>query len=225
MSLGFAYQWSFQPVWQAFPLLLSGIKITVALAAVCMALGLLVGGVLATIAEFGPLALRAVVIAYTECFRTIPLLVLLYTIFIALPIVTGISLTPFQSGVLAFTLTLSAYISEAFRAGIGSVGPGQHQAGMALGMTGLQLLRRVIWPQAWRRTLPVLGSIWVGLFKDTALVSLIEVHDLMFQGRVIANETFRYLEVFTIVAVLYYALAYPQARVVDWLFERLRTVE
>jgi ABC-type amino acid transport system permease subunit len=116
-------------------------------------------------------------------------------------------------------------VTEAFRAGLVSVAPGLRQAGLALGMTQGQLIRRVIWPIAWRRTLPIVGSIWVGLFKDSALVSLIQVHDLMFEGRVIANKTFRYLEVYTVVALLYYVISWPQARLVDRLFARFRIVE
>ena len=106
-------------------------------------------------------------------------------------------------------------MTEAFRAGIGSVGSGQRQAGLALGMTTGQLLRRVVWPLTWRRTLPIVGSIWVGLFKDSALVSLIQVHDLMFEGRVIANRSFRYLEVYTVIALLYYAISFPAEPVSD----------
>jgi polar amino acid transport system permease protein len=136
-----------------------------------------------------------------------------------------LTLSPFVSGLLALTLSVSAFVAEAFRAGITSVGPGQRQAGHALGMTKLQVLQRVIWPQAWRRTIPIVGTIWVGLFKDSALVSLIQVHDLMFEGRVIANRSFRFLEIYTVVALLYFAISYPQGWLVDWLQKRFGATE
>jgi polar amino acid transport system permease protein len=225
MSIGFVYDWDFGAVWQNFPLLLEGVRVTLILAAASMFLALIIGALLAAAAEFGAAPIRACAIAYTEFFRSLPFLILLFWIFLALPIFMGWSLTTFESGLLALTLNVSAFVGEAFRGGIGSVGPGQQQAGLALGMTLLQTIRRVVWPQAWRRTVPVVGSIWVGLFKDSALVSLIQVHDLMFQGRVIANRSFRYLEVFTVVAALYFIISYPQARLVDRLFERFRTAE
>jgi polar amino acid transport system permease protein len=219
------YEWSFAPLWANAPLLLQGILITILLTSATMALALVIGAALAIAAEYGPRPVRLAAIAFTELFRAIPLLVLLFWVFLVLPILTGWILTPFTSALIAFTLNVSSFVTEAFRAGIVSVGPGQRQAGLALGMTRLQLIRRVVWPQAWRRTVPVVGSIWVGLFKDSALVSLIQVHDLMFEGRVVANRSFRYLEVYTVVALLYYLISWPQSRLVDRLFARFRTVE
>lgn len=225
MIAGIAYQWTFDVVWRNFPLLLDGLRITFILATLSMFLALTMGILLAVAAEFGPVPIKILAIVYTEFFRSLPFLILLFWVFLALPIFVGWTLTTFESGLLALTLNVSAFVGEAFRGGFGSIGQAQRQAGFALGMTLPQTIRRVIWPQAWRRTVPVVGSIWVGLFKDSALVSLIQVHDLMFQGRVIANRSFRYLEVFTVVAILYFIISYPQARLVDQLFERFRTVE
>lgn len=219
------YDWDFSPLWSSADLLLIGIGITLLLTAGAMALALVFGGALALATEFGPKPVRWLAIGYTEFFRALPLLVLIFWVFLVLPTLTGWALSPFWSGLIALTLNVTAFVAEAFRAGIGGVGPGQRQAALALGMTTGQMLRRIVWPLAWRRTVPVVGSIWVGLFKDSALVSLIQVHDLMFEGRVIANRSFRYLEVYTVVALLYYAISFPQSRLVDRLFARFRTVE
>ena len=219
------YDWDFSPLWQNADLLLQGIGITILLTTCSMALALVIGGAMALATDFAPKPIGFLAICYTELFRSLPLLVLIFWVFLVMPIVLGWTLSPFLSGLIALTLNVSAYVTEAFRAGIGSVGSGQRQAGLALGMTTGQLLRRVVWPLTWRRTLPIVGSIWVGLFKDSALVSLIQVHDLMFEGRVIANRSFRYLEVYTVIALLYYAISFPQSRLVDRLFARFRTVE
>jgi His/Glu/Gln/Arg/opine family amino acid ABC transporter permease subunit len=220
-----AYDWQWGIVWESRSAILHGVLITLEISAATMVLSLAIGGVLALAAEFAPRPLRLLAIGYVELFRAIPLLVLLFWVFLALPLLTGWTLTPFQSGLLGMTLSVSAFAAEAFRAGVTSIGRGQHEAGFSLGMTQLQMLRRVVWPQAWRATIPIVGSIWIGLFKDSALVSLIQVHDLMFESRTVATHSFRFFEVFTAVAVVYFAIAYPQARLIDFLFKRLRTVQ
>jgi polar amino acid transport system permease protein len=219
------YEWSFDAVTANWPLLRQGLLLTVWLTACAMGLAVGIGGVLAVSAEYGPRWARWLVAGYVEFFRGLPLIVLLFWIFYALPLLSGNNLSPFASGLIGLTLNVSAFVTEAFRAGVASVAAGQREAAVSLGMRTLQLIRRIIWPQAWRRMLPVVGSIWVGLFKDSALVSLIQVHDLMFEGRVVANRSFRYLEVYTSVALIYFIVSYPQARLLDRVFERIRIVE
>jgi polar amino acid transport system permease protein len=219
------YEWTFGVVKDNWPLFWDGLVVTVWLTSWAMALAVVIGGTLALMAEFGPRSLRWLVVGYVEFFRGLPLIVLLFWIFYALPLLTRHNFSPFVSGLIGLTMNVSAFLTEVFRAGVASVAAGQREAAVSLGMRTLQVVRRVIWPQAWRRMLPVVGSIWVGLFKDSALVSLIQVHELMFQGRVVANRSFRYLEVYTSVALIYFVVAYPQARLLDRMFERLRTVE
>jgi polar amino acid transport system permease protein len=219
------YPWTFDAVRDNWPLFQQGLIVTVWLTTCVMALAIVIGGSLAVSAEYGPRPVGWIVAGYVELFRGLPLIVLLFWIFYALPLLTGYTLSPFLSGLIGLTINVSAFVTEAFRAGVASVASGQREAGVSLGMRSLQVVRRVVWPQTWRRMLPVVGSIWVGLFKDSALVSLIQVHDLMFQGRVVANRSFQYLDVYTAVAVIYFIVAYPQARLIDFVFERMRTVE
>lgn len=219
------YEWSFEAVWDNWHLLVQGLVITVWLTSVAMALAIVIGAALAIAMEYGSRRMRWLVAIYVEFFRGLPLIVLLFWIFYALPLLTGHSMTPFVSGLIGLTLNVSAFLTEAFRAGLASVPSGQREAAASIGMRPSEILRRIVWPQAWRPMLPILGSIWVGLFKDSALVSLIQVHDLMFQGRVVANRSFQYLEVYTTVAVIYFLLAYPQARLLDYVFQRIRTAE
>jgi polar amino acid transport system permease protein len=216
------YQWHFEVVAESLDFLVSGLGLTVALSLLSMA-GSLMLGLLISFARLAPWRpLRALASAYTDFLRGTPLLVQLLWIYYSLPILTGVVFSPFVSAAIALTLNLSAFVSEVYRAGIQSIGHGQHEAALALGMSQWQAMRRVILPQSIRRVLPPLGSIWVSLFKDTAIVSVIAVPELMYRGKVLSIETYRPVEIYTVVAIIYFFVTYPQARAVDWLFERAR---
>jgi polar amino acid transport system permease protein len=201
-------------------LLLQGLKLTVGVSVVTMALGLVVGLLIALARVSRYRLLGALAYLYTELFRTLPLLALLFWIYSSLPILTGITFTPFVSAVLAFALIVSAHQAEIYRAGITSIAPAQRQAALALGMSNAQVMRRIVLPQAAARILPVTGSLWISLFKDSSLASIIAVHELMFQGRVLAANLFRPIEILTTVAVIYVIALYPQAQLVNFLYRR-----
>lgn len=219
------YQWDFAVVWENLPLLLSGLTDTIGLAILSMfggmVLGLLV--VLARLSRWR--ALSMVAYAYTELFRTTPLLVQIAWVFYVMPLVTGIALSPFYSGLLALALNVAAFMAEIYRAGITSVDRGQNEASLALGMTDGQMLRRIILPQAVMRMVPPIGAIWVSLFKDTALLSAIGVTEMMFQARFLASDTYRPLEIFTVTAIVYFAITLPQSIGVNWLYRKFRVQE
>ena len=216
------YQWHFEVVAESLDVLLGGLGWTVALSLLSMAASLLLGLVVsfARLSPWGPL--RGAATAYIDFLRGTPLLVQILWVYYSVPILTGVVFSPFVSAAIALTLNLSAFVSEVYRAGIQSIARGQREAALALGMTPLQAMRRVILPQSIRRVLPPLGSIWVSLFKDTAIVSVIAVPELMYRGKALSIETYRPLEIYTAVALIYFIVTYPQARAVDWLFERAR---
>ncbi|MGI9335101.1 MAG: amino acid ABC transporter permease [Gammaproteobacteria bacterium] len=219
------YQWDFDVVWENLPLLLSGLTDTIGLAISSMLGGMVLGMlvVLARLSRWRILSMAAY--AYTELFRTTPLLVQIAWVFYVMPLVTGIALSPFNSGLLALALNVAAFMAEIYRAGITSVGRGQSEAGLALGMTEGQMLRRIILPQALMRMVPPIGTIWVSLFKDTALLSAIGVTEMMFQARFLASDTYRPLEIFTVTAVVYFAITLPQSVGVNWLYRKFRVQE
>jgi His/Glu/Gln/Arg/opine family amino acid ABC transporter permease subunit len=219
-----AYQWDWSALWDNLPVLLSGIGMTV-LAALFSMIGGLVLGLPVALLRMARARIAWIAYIYIELFRNLPLLVLVLWVFTVLPLLTGLTLDPFLCGVLALTLNLAAFVAEIYRAGITSLGLGQTHAALALGMTKPQLYRRIIMPQAIARVLPALGSLWVSLFKDTSILSVIGVTELMYEGRFVATDTYRPLEVFTGVAVIYYLLAYPQALGVNWIFERFQVHE
>jgi ABC-type amino acid transport system permease subunit len=141
----------------------------------------------------------------------------IYAAYYILPLALDLQFSPFTTGLIALALNVSAYNSETFRAGIASIRRGQGEAALALGMSRWQAMREVILPQATRRVLPVLASTWVSLFKDTSLVSVISVGELAYTAMRIRSQTFRVLEMLTAMAAIYWALGYPQAKLVDWL--------
>ncbi|MGH2617562.1 MAG: amino acid ABC transporter permease [Thermomicrobiales bacterium] len=216
------YDWRFDVVAAELEFLLGGLGLTAGLSVLSMAASLVLG-MIVSFARLSPWApIRAISSAYTDFLRGTPLLVQLLWIYYSLPILTGVTFSPFASAAIALSLNLSAFVGEVYRAGILSIGRGQREAALALGMSSWQAMRRVILPQSMRRVLPPLGSIWVSLFKDTALVSVIAVPELMYRGKVLSIETYRPLEIYTAVAIIYFLVTYPQARFVDWLFERTR---
>jgi len=163
------FDWSV--VWQHRDALMAATGTTILLTFATMAIAVPCGIMVAALRLYAWKPVRALATSYVELFRNLPLILVVYWAFYVLPIMTGLGLSPLATGLAALVLNVTAYNAETFRAGINSIRRGQVEAAMALGMSRLQALRRVVLPQALRRILPVLASTWVSLFKDTSLVS------------------------------------------------------
>jgi polar amino acid transport system permease protein len=146
---------------------------------------------------------------YVEVFRCTPLLVQIVWFYYALPILLNFSLPAWLAAGLGLTLYMGAFCTEIFRAGVMSIGRGQWQAGRALGMTHIQLMRRIVLPQAVRRMVPPLVNQSITQLKNTALLYVVAVPDIMYTGSIVTAETFRPLEVYTSVAAMYFIILYP----------------
>jgi polar amino acid transport system permease protein len=205
--------------------LVEGAGITIVLAAAAMILALPGGLLLAAMRSSSWSPVRGAATAFVEFFRTTPVLLQVYWVFYVLPVFTDIRLSAFSTGLAALALNVSAFNSETFRAGINSIRQGQRNAGLSLGMSTWQVMWIVVLPQAVPRVLPALASTWVSLFKDTSLVSVIAVQELSYVGLQLRSQTFRVLEVLTAMAVLYWLMGYPQAKIVDWIHRRMKVVE
>jgi His/Glu/Gln/Arg/opine family amino acid ABC transporter permease subunit len=196
--------------------LLAGLLMTVGLILVVMLLSL----VFALLVALGGLSrfrvLRWTVKAYIEVIRGTPLLLQLVYIYYVLP-EAGIRLDSFTAGVVALTLNYSAYLSEVYRSGIQAIARGQHDAAAALGMTGPLAMRRIILPQAIRIVIPTLGNYFIGLFKDTALCSVVSIQEVMFTSQILAARNFQYFTLYTVVGIMYFAVSFPAARLVGYL--------
>jgi His/Glu/Gln/Arg/opine family amino acid ABC transporter permease subunit len=218
-----SFDWSV--VWQHRDALAAGTVTTILLTVLTMAIAVPCGIVVAALRLYAWAPVRTMATAYVELFRNLPLILVVYWAFYVLPILTGLGLSPFATGLAALALNVTAYNAETFRAGINSIRRGQFDAAMALGMSRAQALRRVVVPQALRRVLPVLASTWVSLFKDTSLVSVIAVAELAYVSMQIRSQTFRVLEMLTALAAIYWLLGYPQAKLVDWIQRRFAVTE
>ena len=206
-------------------LLLQGAEVTVALTCITMALAI-PGGLLLAALRLSPFApLRALATAFVEFFRATPLILQLYWTFYVLPAFFDVQLSEWGTAIVGLVCNVSSFNAETFRAGIRSIRPGQWHAGLALGMGGPQVFFRIVLPQAAMRVLPALATTWVSLFKDTSLVSVIAVADLSYVALKLRAETYRILEVLTAMAVLYWLMGYPQAKLCDWVHRRYRVVE
>jgi len=196
--------------------LLAGLLMTVELTLVVIALSL----VFALIVALGGLSrlkpLRWLVRSYIEIIRGTPLLLQLIYVYYVLPEI-GIRLNSFAAGVIALTLNYSAYISEVYRSGIQAIGRGQHDAAAALGMTPGLAMRRIVLPQAIRIVIPSLGNYFIGLFKDTALCSVVSIQEVVFTAQILAARNFQYFTLYTVVAFMYFAVSFPAARLVGYL--------
>jgi polar amino acid transport system permease protein len=163
--------------------------------------------------------------AFVEFFRATPLILQIYWAYYVLPAYFDVQLSQLSTAIVGLSCNISAFNSETFRAGIVSIREGQWNAGLALGMSRTEVFIMIILPQAVMRVLPALASTWVSLFKDTSLVSIISVADLSYMALKVRSETYRILEVLTAMAVLYWLMGYPQAKIVDWIHRRWKVVE
>lgn len=201
--------------------LLLGLWMTLKLTLICILLGCALGFLLALARTSKSAILRGASSVYVEFFRGTPVLVQLFWIFFCLPLVLGIELSNLASGIIALTLYMGAISSETFRASLKAVGREQLDACVALGLSPFVRTTSVILPQAILRAAPTLLSNCVSLFKESALVSAVGMADLMFVGQNISNNTARPIEVLSIVALIYFAIAFPLTRAVTVIEQRI----
>jgi polar amino acid transport system substrate-binding protein len=196
------------PLHTFLPALIKGAGITVVLSVISMALAILLGLVIAFTRTYGPHALRPVATSYIELFRGTPLLIQLYIIYYGLPNV-GLSPSPLAAAIIGLGLNYAAYEAEVYRAGIEAVPKGQMEAALSLGMARSLALRRIIFPQAFRVSLPAVTNDFIALFKDSSIVSVIAMVELTKTYGILAATTLRYFELGLVVAILYFGMSYP----------------
>jgi polar amino acid transport system permease protein len=202
------YQWDFPAVWNHLDMLLVGLVGTVKIALVSIVLGVLVGFVVALMRLSHRGALRVPATAFVEFYRNTPPIVHFFWFFYALPIVIGLSLDPFAAAVLALSTQSGAFYAEVFRGGIVSIERGQWEGAKALGMNYRAMLRRVILPQALRRMVAPFVDRSFELTKTTALASSLAYAELLYQAMQVNSITFRPMEVYTTIAVMYFVVLF-----------------
>jgi polar amino acid transport system permease protein len=200
--------WDWNFAFSIFPEILATLKVTI-LATFAGFLLALVLGLILTIgrqSKYKPLSI--LVGGLIEFVRNTPLLVQLYFIFYVLP-QYGVALTPLAAGVIGLGVHYSTYLSEVYRSGIEAIPQGQWEAAKALNFTRLQVWSKIIIPQAIPPVVPVLGNYLITMFKETPVLSAITLVEILQTAKIIGSHSFRYLEGFTIVGVLFLLLSYP----------------
>jgi polar amino acid transport system permease protein len=215
------YQWSFGFLVRYTPLFVSGIEVTVAYTVGTIALGLILGLAIGMARLSKSRLVNAPLVALIEFFRCTPLLVLIIWFYYALPVLLNVQIPATLAAVLVLSLYTGAFYAEIFRGGILSIEPGQWDAARALGLRPWPVMRLAILPQAVRRMVPPLLNQSITQLKNTSLVSTIAVPDLLYQGTLITADTYRPLEVYTVVAAIYFVLLFPLTRFVQYYEHRL----
>lgn len=204
----------------AWPFLLQGAMYTVLLAAVSMVLGLILGFSVAVVRVTKVPVVSQIAAVYVSAFRGTPLLVQIFVLYYGLPSV-GIEFTPVTAGILALTLNVAAYLSESMRGAILGIDKGQWEAGLSVGLTWGQTLWNIITPQALRLAVPSLSNSLISLIKDTSLISVITVTELMLATKEVIAETFQPLPLYLAAAGIYWLLSALFERVQKSLENRL----
>ncbi len=214
----------FRVGWHDLPGLLRALWINVQIMLISEVLVLVFAAVLAVLRTLqGPVffPLRAAAALYVDVFRGLPLLLVLYLVGLGLPALRlhGVPDSPFVLGTIALTLTYTAYVAEVFRAGIESVHPSQRAAARSLGLTYAQTMRHVVFPQAVRRVLPPLLNDFVSLQKDTSLVSVLGIIDVVLTAENDVSRDFKFVH-YVMAGLIFVVLTVPLTRLTDWIARR-----
>ena len=204
-----------------FPLMLRGLRVTLALAAVVIVCGTLLGLLAGVALLYGPRWLRALLRLYVDVLRGTPLLVQLFLIFYGLPVV-GIPVTNFWAVVVGLSLFCTAHVAEIVRGAVAAVPKGQWDAARAIGLTFGPTLRHVILPQAVPTALPPWTNTAVEMVKGTSLAYLLSVSDLLFATQNIVERTGEAMPLYIAAALIYFVVNFGLSRLVLWLERRMR---
>ena len=203
-----SYSVNFFYLWRYSDLLLDGLKITLMLTAGAVAIGAVLGFAIALMRMNRNSFISLPASAFIESFRCTPALVQIVWFYYCLPIFFGVGIDAFTTVLLALALNISAFNAEAYRAAIQTVPKSHSDAGVALGLSTYQRVRFIVFPQALQIAAPVLVANAIGIFQQSSLVSLVAVADLMYEGRQLAVETYRPIETLTVIALIYFSIAF-----------------
>ena len=213
----------FSLIWNSLPLLLAGAGVTIEITAISVGLGFIFGLITSVCRLSGVKVLQVIAVCYVNIIRGTPMLVQIFLIYFALPMVIGERINPFVAAVAACSINSGAYVSEIFRAGIQSVDKGQMEAGRSLGLSWMQTMRYVILPQAFKHVIPPLGNEFISMTKETSLVSVIGFEELTRRGQLIIAKTYGSFEIWLTVAAIYLVMTLTIARLVSYLERRFAT--
>lgn len=206
---------------ESLPNLLEGLNITLLLTFISISIGLVIGITLALGRVYGNKIISSFCIGYIEIIRGTPLLVQLFLIYFGLPSI-GINMTPLSAALLGLSLNSGAYQAEYLRGSVQSIPSGQMVAARTLGMTKLKSIQNIILPQALRISIPAWSNELIYLLKYTSIAYLITVEELTAEGFFIAAKSYKYIEIFVIIAIIYLVLTVVFTAIIDIIEKRLK---
>ncbi len=222
--MGGQFQFKYSVIWESIPILLVGIKLTIFITIFGLILGFTFGTLAGLAKSSKKKILNQLAGFYIESIRGTPLMVQVLFLYCGLPLAVGFRGPPLAAGIIAIGLNSGADIAEIVRGAIQSIDRGQTEAGRSIGLSHLQTLLYVIWPQAFMRMIPPLGNQFIISLKDTSLLVVIGVGELTRQGQEIIATNFRAFEVWLTVAVMYFVLTMSIAKLLQYFERRLKII-
>jgi His/Glu/Gln/Arg/opine family amino acid ABC transporter permease subunit len=220
--------WPFHVHWSDWTgALLDGLVRTLEYTVLGFAAAAVLGLVLALMRTSKIAFVRLPAAVYTELFKNVPLLVIVFVLYFGLPETQGVFggwvvMGAFKAGVLGLAIFYAAYLSEIFRAALAGVHDGQREAAQALGLSRRSIFAHVVFPQALRLALPGTNTMLVDMLKSTSLLITITAGELMSVGQSVSSQTFEVMEVYLVLAAIYFAMCYPLSQALLWLERRVR---
>ena len=201
-------------------ILLEGFKFTLYSSIIALVLSLIIGTLLGILQISTNKVVKLLANAYVEFFRNIPLLIIVMFFYVVVPLY-WFQIDGFTAGTIGLTIYTSAFIAETIRAGILSVPKGQMEAGLSTGFTYSQTMRYIVLPQAVKIVIPPLGNQFINLVKNSSVLAMVAVLDLMYEGDLIASETFNTFETYILIGLLYLIITLPLTYLMAYIERRL----
>ncbi|PQF21731.1 amino acid ABC transporter permease [Enterococcus mundtii] len=198
------------------PAFLDGFKVTILSSVLALLFSLIIGTLMAIFQLSHNKWIRGFAKAYVEFFRNIPLLIIVMFFYVVLPLY-WISFDGFQAGTIGLTIYTSAFIAETVRSGIQTVPKGQMEAGLSSGFTYSETMRYIVLPQAFKIVIPPLGNQFINLVKNSSILAIVAGLDIMYQGDLIASETFNTFDTYIIVGLFYLIITLPLSYLMVYL--------
>lgn len=214
------YQFAWNVVVEYRFWLLQGVILTLKIALVSMAFAMVLGLFVALLRMSPIWPVRTLASLYISVFRAIPPLVFILWMYYGVTLVTGLNIEAFWSGVICLSLQYAAWLAEIYRSGLQAIDKGQREAALSTGLSRTRAFAKVIWPQAWRIIIPPMANNFVGIIKDSSLVGVIGLNELMRQSQIATSLTFRPFELYTAAMVIYIVLTLAIARLASILEQR-----
>ncbi len=201
---------------------ITGLKSTLGLSIISVLIGIVIGSLLALMKLSKHKPLKWIAAVYIEVVRGTPMITQLFIVYFGSYVLFGLDMNPFIAGIIAVSLNSGAYVAEIIRSGIQSIDKGQMEAGRSLGMTQSMTMKEIIMPQAVKNILPALCNEFITVIKETSIVSVIGVTDLMYNVNIVRGISFRPLEPLLIAAVIYFILTFGLSKAVNILEGKMK---